>query len=201
MFDVSKGTRFFVCGAMTQGLPHFQKIEPQVLRIQPAQIQAAAYRLKVGFPVLIEGGTDMVKGEFITLNGDNALELMDQLNGFLPENLEKSLAWRKVAIIQTESGFTDAWVYFINPKYLPKDATMIDRGDWRSSLFRDPALTDSLSDRQKQYIRKLGQIQGRESVDIDMELYRQLMKLEIIVDKGRRLALSKLGHEVYRFLV
>jgi hypothetical protein len=33
-----------------------------------------------------------------------------------------------------------------------------------------------------------------------MELYRELMKLELVVDKGRRLALSKLGQEVARYL-
>lgn len=59
---------------------------------------------------------------------------------------------------------------------------------------------DKLSDRQKAYISKLGSCSGREIVPIDIDLYRELMKLEIIVDKGRRLALSKLGHEIFKSL-
>ena len=35
----------------------------------------------------------------------------------------------------------------------------------------------------------------------DLTLYRELMKLELIVDKGRRLALSSLGKEVYNHLI
>ena len=57
-----------------------------------------------------------------------------------------------------------------------------------------------LTDGQRQYILRLGATSGREIVPIDMKLYRELLNLEMIVDKGRRLALSKLGHEVFRYL-
>ncbi len=61
-------------------------------------------------------------------------------------------------------------------------------------------LKNDLSEKQMDYILRLGKVSGREIVPIDLQLYRELMNLEIIVDKGRRLALSKLGHEIYRFL-
>lgn len=61
-------------------------------------------------------------------------------------------------------------------------------------------LTESFWERQKSYVQKLGLTLGREIVPIDLPLYRELMNLELIVDKGRRLALSKLGQEVYRYL-
>ncbi|MNS72308.1 hypothetical protein D3C72_1057130 [compost metagenome] len=64
----------------------------------------------------------------------------------------------------------------------------------------EPALTAKLSDKQVTYIQKLGKSSGREIIPIDLTLYRELMNLELIVDKGRRLALSKFGQEVYRHL-
>jgi hypothetical protein len=61
-------------------------------------------------------------------------------------------------------------------------------------------IIDKLTERQKIYIQKLAQAKGREIVPVDMALYRELMSLELIVDKGRRLALTRLGSEVSLFL-
>ncbi len=66
---------------------------------------------------------------------------------------------------------------------------------------KQSSILSILTERQEAYIKKLGKSTGREIVPIDLPLYRELMNLELIVDKGRRLALSKLGHEVYRNLV
>lgn len=62
------------------------------------------------------------------------------------------------------------------------------------------SLTAKLSLEQVLYLRKLSSATGRQVVPINLRLYRELLNLELIVDKGRRLALSKLGHEVIRFL-
>ena len=193
--------RFFVYGSLTQGLVHFKKIRDFVLSCQPAQIQASAFRLKVGYPVLVEGGEDFVQGELLSLNAPELLiQLLDQFHGYLQDHFEKCLYWRKEVKVQTSEGLVSAWTYFLNPKHLPKTAKVIEHGDWKTSLTAEPALTDKLSEKQKAYILKLGKTTGREIVPIDLALYRELMNLEIIVDKGRRLALSKLGHEVYRYL-
>jgi hypothetical protein len=61
-------------------------------------------------------------------------------------------------------------------------------------------MTSKLTEKQATYIQRLGRSSGREIVPIDLTLYRELMNLELIVDKGRRLALSKLGQEVFRHL-
>ncbi len=53
-----------------------------------------------------------------------------------------------------------------------------------------------LSLRQANYVKKLGQISGRDILPIDLDLYRELMKLGLIIDKGRRLALTDLGKKV-----
>ena len=61
-------------------------------------------------------------------------------------------------------------------------------------------IVSTLTQRQIAYIKKLGGTTGRDIVPIDLDLYRQLMKMELIVDKGRRLALSKRGKELYEYL-
>ncbi len=58
------------------------------------------------------------------------------------------------------------------------------------------ALVHELTSRQAGYVKRLSQILGREIVPIDLDLYRELLKLGLIIDKGRRLALTKLGKEV-----
>jgi hypothetical protein len=59
-------------------------------------------------------------------------------------------------------------------------------------------LSRRLTDRQRQYIVKLGHITGRKILPIDLGLYRELMKMQLIEDKGRRVALTKLGSEVFQ---
>jgi hypothetical protein len=90
-----------------------------------------------------------------------------------------------------------AWVYTLLPYRLPKTAKLIEGGDWRRSLEEFPALPMRLTERQKAYIRRLAQCSGRDIVPIDMALYRELLHLDLVVDKGRRLALT--GHARVRF--
>lgn len=69
-----------------------------------------------------------------------------------------------------------------------------------SSVSLSAKLSINLSNEQKQYLAKLKSATGRQVVPINLRLYRELLNLDLIVDKGRRLALSKLGNEVIRFL-
>ncbi len=195
-------TRFFVYGSLSEGMVHFSKIQNFIESSTPAQICATAYRLKVGFPALIDSGADKVPGQLLELrSSDFLIGLLDEFFGVNALDPEKGLYQRKKAEVTVEAGESMfAWVYFLNPQKLPADACLIPGGDWRKSLADVPALTDKLSERQKLYISKLGATSGREIVPIDLQLYRELMNLELIVDKGRRLALSKFGHEIYRHL-
>jgi len=195
-------TRFFVYGSMCEGMVHFSKIQSFIESSVPAQIRATAYRLKVGFPALLNSGSDIVPGHLIELKtSDLLLGLLDEFYGFNPLMPDKSLYHREESVISVDGrGLEKAWVYFLNPAKLPASAVIIQGGDWMKSMEELPVLTDRLTDRQKTYISKLGGSTGREIVPIDLQLYRELMNLELIVDKGRRLALSKLGHEVFKHL-
>jgi gamma-glutamylcyclotransferase (GGCT)/AIG2-like uncharacterized protein YtfP len=197
--------KFFAYGSMSEGLVHFHKIRDFIIQSCAASMQGTAYRLKVGYPVVLQEGTHQIRGELLTLKvTDLLVSLLDEFHGFQATDEEKSLYHRRETQVSAQgldqNTLEAAWVYFLNPKKLPKDASLISDGDWRASLLARPPLTEKLTDRQRQYILRLGNSTGREIVPIDLSLYRELMNLEMIVDKGRRLALSKTGHEVFRYL-
>lgn len=197
--------KFFVYGSMSEGFVHFTKIKDFVQHSEPATAQATAYRLKVGFPVLLEQGNDLVPGDLVELKSTSSIDLLvvllDEFHGVNRVEPEKSLYYRKEISVNNAAGIPiTSWCYFLNPSKLPSQSQKIDGGDWRSLLHSEPAMTSKLTERQKNYIQRLGSSSGREIVPIDLPLYRELMNLELIVDKGRRLALSKLGQELYRYL-
>jgi gamma-glutamylcyclotransferase (GGCT)/AIG2-like uncharacterized protein YtfP len=193
--------KLFVYGSLSEGLVHFNKIQDFIDSSELATTRAAVYRLKVGYPVLLENGEDLVSGQLLTLRTtDFLVNLLDEFHGFSKLEEDKSLYFRREMTVQTVTGPEVAWAYVLNPKKLPKTATLIIGGDWKAALEAHPPLTGQLTERQRTYIQRLGNSTGREIVPIDLPLYRELMNLEMIVDKGRRLALSKTGQEVFRFL-
>lgn len=196
--------RFFVIGSWTEGMLHFQKLRPFIISYEQAAIQAQVYRLQIGFPVLLEGGDDQIVGQLVELRNDPTLiTLLDTFHGVHVSDPSKGLHRRVPVKIQKTTGqMEEAQVYFFNPKKLTNKALKIEGGIWQDSLRKDPPLIEQLTERQRHYVLKLGAVKGRDIVPInDLVLYRELMKLELIVDKGRRLALSSLGKEVYNHLV
>ena len=194
--------KFFFYGSLTNGLVHFDKIKNFVTDQVSARIQGTAYRLQVGYPVVLPVGHDVIEGSLMTLcDSDVLVQLLDQFHGVDFFDEKRSMHVRKQVPVKTASGDEIAWVYFIHPDKLPKTAKIISDGNWQKSLQESPPLTTKLNEKQKHYLGKLSAITGREILPInDLNLYRELMKLELIVDKGRRVALSKLGHEVCRYL-
>lgn len=197
-------TRFFVYGSMTEGLVHWSKISSFVENKAPARVKASVWCLKVGYPVLIAEGADSVPGLLVDVKSSDLLVgLLDEFHGFNRLDPERSLYLRQQIEAIPEGGGSaiSAWVYFLNPRKLPASAQAVPGGDWRAFMAQRPSLVDQLTERQRTYLSRLASATGREIVPInDMSLYRELMNLELIVDKGRRLALSKFGQEVARFL-
>lgn len=195
--------RVFVCGSMSEGMVHFDKIKSSIESIQDATILAAAYQLPCGYPVVLAEGNESIPGHLVEVKSpDFLIPLLDQFYGFSQFEPQKSLHFRsevQVVLSDNNSQSVSAWVYYLNPKKLPAAARAISAVEWQEKL-EAPKFMDQLTERQKLYIRKLGQVSGREVVPVDLPLYRELMSLELIVDKGRRLALSKFGQEVYRYL-
>lgn len=191
----------FVYGSMSQGMVHFDKIKNAVESVKPARIAAAAYQLPSGYPIIMKEGHDEIPGSLVELkSADLMIPLLDEFFGASIFDPAKGLHFREMVEATCEgSEATKCWVYYLNPKKLPAQSKKIETHQW-DQILHSPKFLDQLSDRQKMYIRRLGKITGREVVPVDLPLYRELMSLELIVDKGRRLALSKFGQEVYRYL-
>lgn len=195
--------RFFMIGSWTEGMVHFKKIAPFVVSSESAVIQASVYRPPVGYPVLVKDGNSQIRGQLVEMNMDSTmLAILDTFYGVHPSDSEKGLHMRQKARVNKLSGEAeDVEVYYLNPKKLNSKFTLITDSEWKKSLAENPPLPETLSEKQREYILKLGAAKGRDIVPIqDLTLYRELMKLELIVDKGRRLALSSLGKEVFAHL-
>jgi gamma-glutamylcyclotransferase (GGCT)/AIG2-like uncharacterized protein YtfP len=191
----------FVYGSMAEGMVHFKKIHSAVIKIDKAKVMGSAYQLPCGYPVILSEGTDFLPGQIVELKSPEFLiPLLDEFYGFSVFDPAKSLHFRHEIKVSIENGEqVTCWAYFLNPKKLPTNAKSIPAADWEEKL-NSPKFMDQLTSRQIQFIQKLSRISGRDVVPIDLTLYRELMSLELIVDKGRRLALSKFGQEVCRYL-
>jgi hypothetical protein len=127
--------------------------------------------------------------------------LLDEFHGYSAKTPDKGLFQRVLTQTVLADGTTvEAQFYAANPLKLSKTARLIEAGAWQEDLSSNPPLTTVLTERQKTYICKLGASSGRDIVPINLDLYRELMSRGLIVDKGRRLALTKLGQEVFHFL-
>ncbi|OFZ12254.1 MAG: hypothetical protein A2Z20_04335 [Bdellovibrionales bacterium RBG_16_40_8] len=190
-------------------MTYFKKIKEYVVESSPAVVLGHVYRLPSGFPAflrvhneLIEGAPDRIEGELLKLCApDLVYTLLDEFHGVSALVPEKSLHFKEKIFVQINNGdFCEANIYVMNRAKLPKTAACIFGGRWREDLNTNPALAQTLTARQLDYIRRLSTASGRDIIPIDLELYRELIGLELIIDKGRRLALSRLGKEVVKGL-
>ena len=192
----------FIFGSFSEGMFHYEKIQPHVETQRPVTVRGALYRMPSGLIVMSNLGTQTIAGQLVTLrNREILLALLDQFHGVHRADPENGLFFSLEIEAYSEEGESErAQAYCINTVRLPRGAQPLPETDWRRTLVDQPPLFARLSDRQRSYIQKLGASTGREIVPIDLQLYRELMHLEIVVDKGRRLALSSLGHELYWLL-
>ncbi|MCB0347796.1 MAG: gamma-glutamylcyclotransferase [Bdellovibrionales bacterium] len=190
----------FVCGSLCQGMVHHKLLQDSILKVSPAVTQGNAYRLEVGYPVFSATGTNSIQGELIELKATEILwPLLDQFFSFSEDKLEKSLFHRKPIHVTTDSGVFEVFAYSINPTKMPKTAKLILDGDWRKDIKLTAPVTTELTVDEADYIKKLGKCTGREIVPYT-PLTRELEKRGIVVDKGRRPALTKLGKEIFHYL-
>lgn len=191
----------FVCGSLVEGMVHYNKVSSFVVENRKATATGSVYRLEVGFPVYNHEGQDNIEGQLLTLSSaDVLMKLLDEYHGYNAKDPSKSLFFKTEIDVTLEGQNIRAITYSINLSKLPSTAVLVKDGNWLDDYNRQPPLTLTLSDRQKLYVKKLGASSGRDIVPINLDLYRELMGKALIVDKGRRLALSKLGQEVFRYL-
>lgn len=195
-------TTLFVYGSLCEGMVHFNKIANFITKSEAAKANGSLYSLESGFPVYLQTGSTEIEGYLLTIEAPETLFLLlDQFYGFNAKASEKSLHFKaEIAVKNAEGATVTALAYTLNPAKLPKNATLVADGNWRRLLTEQEPLTNKLSDAQKKYIQQLGNASGRDIIPYKLDLCRDLMNKGLIVDKGRRLALSSLGKEVLRYI-
>lgn len=193
--------KFFVCGSLSQGMVHYNRIAQFIVAEKPATALGSVFRSEVGYPIFMAEGAHKIAGLYIEVEMlDIMFKILDELHGYSLKSPEKSLHLRKQIEADVEGEKVLVWAYSLNPDRMPKNIKLIEDGNWKQNLESAPPMTVDLTERQRCYIQKLGASSGRDIVPFNMELYRELMGKGLIVDKGRRLALTKLGQEVYKFI-
>lgn len=193
----------FVYGSLTQGMVHFSRIANHIESQSRATAEGTVYRLEVGFPVFVAQGNTPVSGVLLKLKPSDILhKLLDEFHGYSAIQPEQSLFIKSQLEVTVEGHDSSQMTqtYSMNPAKLPRTAVLIRDGDWMKSMTERAPMTQSLTTNQKTYIQRLGRSTGRDIVPINLDLYRELMNKGLIVDKGRRLALTALGQEVFRYL-
>ena len=182
-------------------MTHHKLIEDAVLTTQEARARGSAYRLEVGYPVYCSEGEEVVHGEVVELkNLDVIWPLLDQFFMYKESKAEKCVYLREIVKVQTAQGEMDVYTYGLNPLKKPKSAQEILNARWRDDFAAITPLTEELTLEEATYIKKLGQCTGREIVPYT-PLTRILEKRGFVIDKGRRPALTKLGKELFQFLL
>lgn len=191
----------FAVGPFAKGHSHHALISPFIKSEHRVRLVGQLYKLQVGYPVLSLEGEQEIEGILFELETSDSLSaLLDQFHMVHSADPEKGLHFKKTVKFQIGVQNVEARVYDLNMLKLPKTAQKMENIQWEQELQVNPPLPLKLTEQQKTYIKRLGQSSSREIIPIDLPLYRELMKLEMIVDKGRRLALSPLGKETFRYL-
>ena len=189
------GISYFLYGVYSEGQPCHERFKNFIIKSQSAFVKASLFQLLSGLQMIASEGHDTIQGQLVELDiPQDSQATFDAINGYYADFKEKTIIWRETLLAQTEWGSEPAEVYTLNPTKKDQFRQVPPSEVVGSQLF------EKLSDRHKTYICKLAIAKGREIVPVDMALYRELMGLELIVDKGRRLALTPLGQEVSCFL-
>ena len=93
-------------------------------RRQRAWTPGTIYDTGYGFPAFVKAGRTRIEGEVLTVD-DDAFRSMDYLEGY-PSFYRRE----RIQVNLVGGGRVLAWVYIMNR--LPKDAKVIEGGDWRT---------------------------------------------------------------------
>lgn len=198
----------FVYGSFTKGLIHNTKIEQYIEVREKAYVYGHAYLLNVGYPTLVLDGPKLkskpaqkIYGEMLTLCAPDLVHrILDDFHGVSLSVPEKGLYFKSQAMVYTQDNSLESIIYHLNPKKLCKSSAYIAGGNWQEAFERAPRPQDLLTEGQIEYMKHLSSIKGRQTHRYNLDLCRQLMKLEMVVDKGRRFSLTRLGKDVLRYL-
>lgn len=194
---------FFLYGVYDEDQQCHSRFKEFIVSKDKGYVKGALYQLNCGLSLMSTEGSSLIPGHFVHMEfPETYLSVLDALCGYDMASPKKCFVTRKpVDVFGLESASQQAQAYCLNGEKKISGLRFIGEEHVQPAMFsHTDSLIDKLTERQKTYIQKLAQARGREIVPVDMALYRELMSLELIVDKGRRLALTKLGSEISLFL-
>ena len=193
---------FFAYGSFTEKQVHHSKFSGLIAGSKPGFLRGRAYRLRCGYPIVLpQDDGDLIEGVLYELKVPESFwAIMDEMIGVDPS--QPSGLWvRDIAPICCDHlSQTMATLYCLNPQKLNQVYRPIPGGRWQEDMVQAPPLTEQLEGRHLDYLKKLSNAEGRELVPFKLDVYRALMSMELIKDKGRRPALTSLGQEITLFL-
>lgn len=192
------GFNFFLYGAYEPEQPCYGRFKNFIKNSQTAFVKGTLHQLQCGLPLLLKEGDGWTQGTAVELDiPETQWPIFDAINGcFQPA---KSFIVRE-SFAARMAGASDAEEFSLSTYALNPEKKQQTRGPVEIQNVLSSSLIHQLTERQRTYIYKLSRAKGREIIPVDMLLYRELLLLELIVDKGRRLALTNLGQEVSHFL-
>ncbi len=192
---------FFAYGSFAEKQVHHSKFSGLITDSKPGFMRGQAYRLRCGYPIVLpHDGGDLIEGVLYELKTPESFwSIMDEMIGVDP--VQPGLWVRDTTLIRCDHlSQTIATFYGLNPQKMNQVFRPIKGGRWQEDMFQAPPLTQQLEERHLDYIKKLSNAKGRELVPYKLDVYRALMSMELIKDKGRRPALTSLGQEISLFL-
>lgn len=194
---------FFLYGVYDENQKCHSRFKEFIVKKEKAYVKGSLHVLNCGLALLSSEGSSVIPGHVVELEcPESYLSILDMLSGYDPQSPKKSFVHRvsvQASVVEAQPVETQA--YCLNSEKKIAGLRKLDCAELQAYFGASKEnIIDKLTERQKTYIQKLAQAKGREIVPVDMALYRELMSLELIVDKGRRLALTRLGSEVSLFL-
>lgn len=192
----------FIYGSFSQGMVHFGMVANHIKTKESAHAKGSVYRLEVGFPVFVLEGETSVPGVVVSLNeAESLFKILDEYHGYSHVDPKRSLYTREqIKVISSDGSEITTNCYCLNPAKLPKSARLLSDGDWVKALKDQPPVISSLTERHICYIKKLAEANRKDTVVYPLDVCRELERMQIIVDKGRRFSLTNLGKEICRFV-
>lgn len=192
--------KLFIYGSLCEGMIHHGIIRDAIKSCEPAQIKGSIYRLDVGYPVYLLEGESVVKGYVVELQASEILaSILDEFHGINIKQPNRSIYEREFVQALIGSSMEEVQVYALRPKKLPKNAVKIETGDWELDFSSQDPLSARFDEEEIAYIEKIGKTTGREVIPYTT-MTRQLEKKGLVIDKGRRPALTPYGKEVFKYL-
>ena len=194
----------FVFEDLGPGLVQLEKLKKLGVKVESrvsGKVRAGVVRMLSGLVVATEGNLE-IAGDIVRMElTPTASSMLEEYHGVNRAQPEAGLC----KLVQTQATCSqglshEVEVFCLLEDRIPPSAQRVSDGNWKKAIADRPGVAQLLTPRQREYIRKLAACSGRDVVPIDLNLYRELLRLEVAVDKGRRLALTALGQEVSRWL-